>query len=143
MKRGYKEEQISKEINRAAVKDRNELMTYKERKKNNRTPLVVTFNRRLPKLKDLVEESWNILGINETIGQKFTEKPLICYRRNPNLRDILGQNRISGNRVVIRKTGSTGGCSPCRARPDTKCCNHDVQTKFFTDKLKRNRYEIR
>ena len=51
-------------------------MTYKERKKNNRTPLVVTFNRRLPKLKDLVEESWNILGINETIGQKFTEKPL-------------------------------------------------------------------
>ena len=50
VKRGYKEEQISKEINRAAVKDRNELMTYKERKKNNRTPLVVTFNRRLPKL---------------------------------------------------------------------------------------------
>ena len=143
VKRGYKEEQISKEINRAAAKDRNELMTYKERKKNNRTPLVVTFNRRLPKLKDLVEESWNILGINETIGQKFTEKPLICYQRNPHLRDILGQNRISGNRVVIRKTGSTGGCSPCRARPDTKCCNHVVQTKFFTDKSKKNRYEIR
>ena len=45
VKRGYKEERISKEINRAAVKDRNELMTYKERKKNNRTPLVVTINR--------------------------------------------------------------------------------------------------
>jgi hypothetical protein len=143
VKRGYRDDQITKEIQRAAAKDRNELMVYKERERNNRTPLVVTFNRRLPRLKELIDESWSILGINEPISRKFTEKPLICYRRNPNLREILGQNRISDNRVVKRKPETTGGCSPCRARPDTKCCNHVVRTKTFTDRLKKKHYSIR
>ena len=143
VKRGYKKDQISKEIERAATKNRNELLTYKERERNTRTPLVVTYNRKLPRIQELVDESWDILKINESIGQKFSEKPMICYRRNQNLREILGQNRISNNRVVKRRPETTGGCSPCRARPDTKCCNHVVQTKTFTDKLKRRQYTIR
>ena len=111
-----------------------------------RTPLVVTYNRHLPKLRDIIDESWKLLEINETERRKFEEKPLICYRRNKNLREILGQTRISRNRVVTGKPGKpgvSGGCSPCRSRPDTKCCQHVVQTKFFTDKTKKHRFEIR
>lgn len=141
--RGYKEEKITEEINRASIQNRETLLTYKERESNNRTPLVVTYNRRLPKLKNIVEESWKILEINDTERQKFNEKPLICYRRNKNLRDILGQTRISRNKVVKGKTRSTGGCFPCRSRPDTKCCQHVVSTKYFTDKTKEKRFDIR
>ena len=73
---------------------------YKEREENTRIPLVVTYNKRLPKLKPILEDSWKILAINDTERQKFTEKPLISYRRNKNLRDMIGQTRISQNKVV-------------------------------------------
>ena len=105
--------------------------------------MVITYNRRLPKLKELVEESWSILGINDSVREKFLEKPLICYRRNRNLRDILGQTRISQDKVVTCKTGNIGGCTPCWADSDTKRCRHVVQTKYFTDRTGSKRFDIR
>ena len=101
--RGYREERVSEEINRAANLNREALLTYKQKAETNRTPLVVTYNRRLPGLKKILDESWNTLQINETEKQKFKEKPLICFRRNRNLRDILGQTRISRNKVARGK----------------------------------------
>jgi hypothetical protein len=143
IKRGHKEERTSAEINRAAEQERKNLLTYKERKTENRVPLVITYNRRLPKLKEIMDESWKLLGINNSVREKFPEKPLICYRRNRNLRDILGQTRISRGKVIVRKPEMVGGCSPCRARPDTKCCRHMVQTKFFTNRTKTKKFDIR
>ena len=141
--RGYKEQKVTEEINRAAVQNRDTLLTYKEKEDNNRTPLVVTFNKRLPELKNTLEESWNILQINDTEKQKFKEKPLVCFRRNKNLRDILGQTRISRNKVVRGKPRTTGRCIPCRSRPDTKCCQHIISTEYFTDKTGTKRFDIR
>ena len=105
--------------------------------------MVVTYNKRLPKLKPILEDSWKILAINDTERQKFTEKPLICYRRNKNLRDMIGQTRISRNKVVKGKKTSTGRCLPCRSRPDAKCCYHVISTNFFTNKTKEKKFEIR
>ena len=142
-KRGYKEEKISEEIHRASTQNRETLLTYKEREDNKRIPLVVTYNRRLPKLKPILEESWKILAINETVRPNFIENPLICYRRNKNLRDILGQTRISRNKVVKQKSRTTGRCHPCRSRPDAKCCRHIISTNFFTNKTRDQRFDIR
>ena len=57
IKRGYNEEQTMAEINRAAEQDRKNLLTYKERKTKNRVPMIVTYNRRLPRLKEIIDES--------------------------------------------------------------------------------------
>ena len=130
--RGHNESKVSEEINRAANVDRETLLTYKEKTESNRIPLVVTYNKRLPNLKKILEESWSTLHINETEKAKFKEEPLVCYRKNKNLRDILGQTRIS-KKVARKKLQRTGRCAPCRSRPDTKCCQHVVSTTYFTD----------
>ena len=111
--RGHNESKVSEEINRAANVDRETLLTYKEKTESNRIPLVVTYNKRLPNLKKILEESWSTLHINETEKAKFKEEPLVCYRKNKNLRDILGQTRISKNRVARKKQQRTGRCVPC------------------------------
>ena len=142
-KRGYNEEKIESEIGRAAALDRRTLRTYKEKTRSDRIPLVVTYDKRLPRIKEILEESWSILKINEAEGQKFKEKPLLSYRRNKNLRDILGQTSLIGNKIVRKRNEGRGRCTPCRSRPDAKCCNHVVSTEFFSDKTGQRRFQIR
>ena len=142
-KRGYDEEKTKHEINRAAALDKRTLRVYKEKENTNRTPLVVTYDKRLPQIKEVLDETWNILQINPSESRKFVEKPLVCFKRNKNLRDILGQTRIKNNKVVRKKPESKGRCTPCRGRADAKCCTHMVNTNFFTDKSRKKRFEIR
>ena len=142
VKRGYDDARICEDINRAAALERSSLRTYKEKGNMHRTPLVVTFDERLPRIKNVLEEAWPILHINPTESEKFIEKPLVYYKRNKNLRDILGQTRIVNNKVA-RKKITRGRCTPCRGRSDAKCCTHMVNTNVFTDKTGKKRFEIR
>ena len=135
---------IKKEIDRAATKDRQTLRTYNEKTRDNRIPLVMTYDNRLPRVKEAIDNSWGILQINENESRKFSEKPRLCYRRNKNLRDIIGQTKLTNGKVVRTKLGErTGRCSPCRGRGDAMCCAHVVNTTFFTDRTGRKRFEIR
>ena len=104
--------------------------------------MVVTYDDRLPRINEIIDEDWKLLQINETERRKFSEKPRVCYRRNRNLRDILGQTRIKNNKVVRRKE-TKGRCTPCRGRADAKCCTHMVNTDVFTDKSGRKKFKIR
>ena len=124
---------VSKEIERAANLDRKTLLAYKEKKSEGRTPLVVTYNRDLPNLKQKLDESWPLLQMNPTQREKFSTKPIVCYKRNKNLRDILGQTRLLKNKVVRKKPTRRGRCAPCHSRPDAKCCNHIINSDYFTD----------
>ena len=141
--RGYQEEKINEEINRAGNMDRNTLLTYKEKTPSEQTPLIVTYNRKLPNLKRIIDNTWDTLHINPTEKEKFKKKPLLCFRRNRNLRDILGQTKISNSKVVRKKEPTKGRCTPCRSRPDTKCCRHVISTSYFTNRTGGKRYEIR
>ena len=130
--RGYKDGEVTSEINRAAAQDRNELLTYKEKSTSGRIPLIVTYNKDLPNLKQIIDNTWNHLEINPETRAKFQEKPIVCYKRNQNLRDLIGQTRISRNRVVRKQPKRRGRCSPCMGRTDCLCCRHIVATDFFT-----------
>jgi hypothetical protein len=140
--RGYKEETVSSEINRAAMQERSALLTYKEKSSSNRIPLIVTYNRTLPDLNNIVNSTWDHLQINPDTAIKFPEKPIVCYKRNRNLRDLIGQTKISRNKVVRKKEPNRGRCSPCNGRSDCQCCNHIINTTFFTSRTG-ERYDIR
>lgn len=142
-KRGYNPREIEAGIERAANVERSSLLTYREKTNRRRTPLILTYNRKLPNLRSVLEETWSHLQINPTERQKFTEKPIICYRRNKNLRDLIGQTRIEKNRVVRKKPRIQGRCTPCRSRANTKCCNQVISTNYFTNKTGSKRFEIR
>ena len=57
--------------------------------------MVTQFNPRNPQIGCLVKDNWNIIQNTEELTQIFKTKPLIGYRRLPNLEDILTSSSIS------------------------------------------------
>ena len=85
LNRGYKEDDLSREIARAAELDRSSLLTYKEKPTSHRIPMIVTYNRSLPNMKGILDSTWDHLKVNPETHEKFKEKPILCYKRNRNL----------------------------------------------------------
>ena len=44
--------------------------------------------------------------------------------------------------LYTKKTTNRGRCSPCMGRSDCLCCNHLINTSFFTNRNGQARYEI-
>ena len=141
--RGYNAELVSEAIQRAATKDRREILQPKP-KEDKKAPLtlVTTFNKSLPNLKNIVSENWGVLSINNKISKKFTEEPLIAYRRNPNLQQLLGGHKIENGKVVKRKSKTTGKCTPCRTNLGNKCCGQMKSTSTFKNRHNSKEYRI-
>ena len=130
--RGYQTSEIARQIDRARAMDRKSALEHKEKTPNTRIPLIVTYNQNLPDFNKIINSSWNILQINATEKEKFGEKPRLTFKRNQNLKDILGQTRILNGKVQ-RKKIIIGECKPCRGRSDAKCCKHIRSTKTFSN----------
>ena len=141
--RGYSPSLVQEAIDRAGIKDRKELLQPRL-KKNSAAPLtmVTTFNNTLPNLKNIMAKNWNLLSINKDIAKKFTKEPLIAYRRNPNLRQLLGGNKIENGKVIRQKQNHTGKCSPCKPNRAYKCCRQMKSTSTFKNRLTGKVYQI-
>ena len=50
---------------------------------------VINFNPNSPNIKEIIHKNWNILSNSPDCGELFKEKPLLRFRRLPNLRDML------------------------------------------------------
>ena len=141
--RGYSETTLNEAFKKASNKDRQELLWPKPDFKK-ATPLILTttFNRALPNLKQITDNNWNLLKINNNISRIFTEKPLIGYRRNPNLRQLLGGNKIENNKVVKKLPRTPGKCTPCRSKLGNKCCKQLKSTSTFKNRHTGKCYKI-
>ena len=71
-----------------------------------RQVLVTTYNPRNPNISQIIRNNWNIIENTEDLQQIFPNKPLIGYRRLPNLRDILTSNKISWPPKEIKTNNS-------------------------------------
>ena len=143
MKRGYREETIVSMIEKAALMDRNDLLEHKEKTENtSKIPFVTTYNKTLPNIKPTLEKHWDKLEINERIKSKFTEKPIIAYRRNKSVRDIICSNNVVNNKIEKRIT-TTGMCRPCRSRKNNLCCQRVKETNSSTSNVTKRSYKIR
>ena len=58
----------------------------------------MTYNKTLADLKSIIDSTWEHLKINPDMYAKFPEKPILWYKLNRNLRDEIGQTKISQNK---------------------------------------------
>ena len=98
--RGYPKTTIQEAFCNSTAFQRENLLKIKKKKRSNRIPLVVTYNRTLPDLGAIINKHWNILQIDPKMKEKFSDRPILAYRRCKNLRDIIGSNKFSNNKVV-------------------------------------------
>ena len=55
----------------------------------------------LPKLKEIIDNHWNILNINQDYRDMFKTAPVIDLRKNVSLKQIFGTNKIKNNKYKI------------------------------------------
>jgi hypothetical protein len=60
-KRGYNNASINHCFNKASYIDRKDLIQYKEKKTNNRVPLVITYHPALSNLSNIVRKHWTTI----------------------------------------------------------------------------------
>ena len=143
LERGYKEDTLNSQM--ATVKDlnRNDVLKKQETKNTNKIPLLLTYNRTLPNMKAIVEQYWNILQINTDLQPVFQTKPMIAYKRNKNLKEIIGGNTIVNSKVFKRQLKDRNGkCKPCNGNKSSLCCKQVVNTTTFTSNQTKRTFKI-
>ena len=93
--RGYPLKPLENHYKKAARFSQDDLLQTKNKKLKTPQVLVTTYNPRNPNISQIIRNNWNIIENTEDLQQIFPNKPLIGYRRLPNLRDILTSNKIS------------------------------------------------
>ena len=101
-KRGYSSNFIETQLIKVDKFKRSDLLQYKQtNNKQKRVPLVVTYSRHLPDLHKISRDHMPLLHKSPDMQQIFNEPPLIAYRRDRNLNDIIvhgKHNRIFKSR---------------------------------------------
>ena len=107
-KRGYKNNELEKQLTKADALDRKELLKYNTKKSNDRVPLVLTYSDALPNVHNIVRQRITTLHNSERMREVFPAPPLIAYRRDKNIKDILVHKKH--NNIFY---GHPDKCDPC------------------------------
>ena len=89
VKRGYPLKSLKRHMLRAARYSQKDLLTVKN-KQEIKTPVMVTkYNPRNPNIRGFIHNNWNIIEHSNDCVHTFSDKPIVGFRRLPNLRDLL------------------------------------------------------
>ena len=94
-KRGYPTSKLIGHKTRAAKFSQKDLLKTIEKPENEKPVLVTTYNPGNPNIRKFIHQNWNIIENTEELNNIFPEKPLIGFRRLPNLRNMLTSNTIA------------------------------------------------
>ena len=96
------------------------------------TPLSLKYNTTLLKIKEIVMKHWHLLHINPSLAEMFQNPPIFAFRRNKNLRDIIGTKLIENGKVKRKFTNKIQSkCTPCLVNNRSLCCKQIVHTTTF------------
>ena len=116
-KRGYNKKDTTTQINRAISIPRNELLNKIKTSNTERLSLTVTYNRTPPDLKRIIDKNWHILQIEPKLKEIFAEPPILTFKRNKNLKDIIGGNKAFDNKTILNiKKFNKEKCQPSFTR---------------------------
>ena len=137
LNRGYPFKSLKKHYKRAKAFSQDQLLETTQRKSVDTPVMVCQFNPSNPDISKLVRQNWNVIQNSEETSKIFTSKPLIGYRKLPNLRDILTSSTIcyppeikpNSQKGIITSCTRLGRCTYC---PRIK--KVDKITSFYSKK---------
>ena len=93
----------------------------------------------MPNINNIVRKHWHILNISRTLQGLFQEEPITAFKRNRNLKELLGSNCIENGKVKRAKNKfAIGKCSPCLSKTRNLCCSQLTSTMTSVNKQKEN-----
>ena len=120
LNRGYPLKSLKKHMLRAAKHSQKELLVV-NRKQEVKTPVMVTkYNPMNPDIRGFIHNNWNIIEHSNDCVHTFSERPIVGFRRLPNLRDILTNASISypereeqKKQLIAKHCTRLGRCTYC------------------------------
>ncbi|CAH2222342.1 Hypothetical predicted protein [Pelobates cultripes] len=87
------------------------------------------FNTASSELTKSIRHNWNILELGPTLPEELCQRPMFCYRRNRNLRDLLVKTDPQHCYSPIKKESKNAGCVRCLG---CVTCGHIIPSKTFS-----------
>ena len=79
-----------------------------------------------------MDKHWHVLQVNPELKERFQSSPIITFRKNKNLKQIIRTSTIEHNKKLIRSNNKVNGkSSPCLSNTRTLCCKQIVSTTSF------------
>ena len=141
LKRDYPHKMLKQHYQRAKKFSQNELLEIKP-KETNTTPVMVTnYNPQNPKIRNMINQNWNIISNSNDCGTLFPQRPIVGFRRLPNLREMLTKAKIrypqpvqTQNKPTPKVCTRLGRCTYCPKikKLQTVKCNYsgnEIPTK--------------
>ena len=97
LKRGYKRDFVTEQIQCAADIPRIHTLQPKQINKPERIPFITTYNPSLPSIFNIIKKHYNLLLSSDRCKNAFLHLPVVAFRRSPNLRDLLVTGKLSPN----------------------------------------------
>ena len=143
--RGFPKASTEQQKNKTNGIMRSSLLIDKEKTRTSRTPFTTTYNELHPPIRKIINSHWDILRTHNELAETFNEKPVVAFRRNKNLRDILGQVHLSRDKKIVkdRRAPRYPGSKACLTSKKNQCCRHLQSTKTFKSDVTGEELEIR
>ena len=126
--RGYNEKFVESELCKVDQRDRESLLHHTNKKKQSgRVPLVLTYSKGLPNIRKIIRKHIGTLYTSDRMRKIFAQPPIVAYRRDSNLQDILVHKKH--NHQFFK---TQNGCRTCGAK---KCaiCPYVLEATTFID----------
>ena len=92
--RGYRSSLIEEQLQKVDELNREDLLQYKDRKENDRVPLVFTYSKALPNIHAFLRKHLKILHQSNRLKKIFPDPPIVSFKRDNNIKDILVHKNI-------------------------------------------------
>ena len=121
----------NEEIQKATNQERVGVLNKDKTETGNYLTLCVTYNKILPNIKSILEKDWHILNVNPELKKVFESKPLLAFRKNKNLGQMIEGNTIEKNKKLLITNKFTNGKCSCFSNSRTLCCKQVKKNGAF------------
>lgn len=101
---GYSNKEVKDQLAKVDKFNRSDLLNYRKiNKKCNRVPFVLNYSRGLPNIHQILKKRQKILENSDRLKLAFHNTPIVAFRRDKNLKDILVHKKHN-NLFFLKKT---------------------------------------
>jgi hypothetical protein len=126
----YPEHLVTQALEKARTVSRDEALAPRTSKdKEERTVAVLPYHPHNLAVRNILLRNFSLLQQDPTLKAVFRQPPLIAFKRDQNLRDLLVR---SAHRTTSSSSASTPGCKPCGSNKCKTCPYIDPSTTFKT-----------
>ena len=79
------------------------LLTPKTIQKAQVLPLIVTYSRTLPNIKEIIRNHWSIWKSNKSLEKTFSIELVIAFHKNKTLKEVNGGNTIQKDKNINKQ----------------------------------------